>query len=338
MTKREQQATIIAAISLLAFGTAFAFFGSKKKKEEECKEGETLDADGNCVRTVIVTPPDLSCPPGQHRERDACVADEVKPNPSDIDDLIKTVPIGGHFYRVKYGDWPGYGSAKIATNPAQGLGIATMLVRREAFEAAKEFGGLSDEAAWIWVNNIMGGSKVISPGNKTLNVILCSAFNDACYGTWGYCGDIAIQKGKCPAVQRNHPGPHGRAIRLLKQHPDNIARVKQGQGVARYVTVGTAANAGDGSSANKTGRKPQVYPQLWMPKLDRARLWATGANGFPQNIEIEASPETWDDSSPQSSPPPFIMRGGEILDYSGTLHLPGSFGCADQAVTFRLGG
>lgn len=339
MNKREKQAAIMAGLALLALGTAFAFFG----KKDECGEGFELDADGNCVpkKKIDVIPAKLVCPPGQHKEgagaSEHCVTDA--PDPGDVDDLVKPVPIGGAFYRVKKGDWPGYGTSGTSnlTNANKGFAVAVWYIRRELYEAARERGGLSDQAAWAWVNNAVGGSRVISPANKALDVILCSAFNDACYGTWGYCGDIAIQKGRCPSSMRNHPGPHGRAIRFLTDHAPNISRFKSGDVAARYAGIGNAGSAGDGTSDNKTGKKG-YYPELWIPKLDRERLWATGGGDFPQQIEVEPTPENWDDSSPMSSPPPFIMRGGEILDFSGSLHLPMAFGCGDERVNFRFGG
>ncbi len=339
LSQREKTTAFAAGLALLALGTAFAFFTKKK----ECKSDEELDADGNCVpKAPKPKGVEVVCAPGQHREgtgKDAhCVDDAVKPDPKDIDDIVKPVPIGGAFYKVKYGDWPGWGTAggSNLTNPSKGFAVAVMYIRREMFEAAKERGGLSDAAAWAWVNTAIGGSKVIHAANLALDIMLCSAFNDACYGTWGYCGTIAHQHGRCKNIT-NHPGPQGRAIQYEKKHPDNIARFKQGQVAARYCTIGSAGQAGDGLSKNASG-KTGHYPQLWIPMLDRERLWATGGNGFPTQIEVEPTPHTWDDSSPMSSPPPFITRGGEILDFSGTLHLPSAFGCAGEAMNFRFGG
>ena len=343
MTKREKQGAIIAGLSLLALGTAFAYFGKKK----ECALGETYDEETGECKPIDLIPADPrvtpgDCPPGHHwsgsPSRGKCVPDEVKPDPSDVDDLIKIVPQGSHFYRVKKGDVLGYGTSGTynLTNPGKGLPIAVWYIRREAHDAAMAIGGLSDEAAWAWVNNNFGGNKVIAAANAALDVILCSAFNDACYATWGYCGQPAINAGRCPSTMRNHPGPTGRAIRLLPYHPDNIARIRQGQVVARYIAIGSAGNAGDGRGTNKANKKG-FFEQLWIPKLDHARLWAT-TDGVPGHTEIEASPETWDDGSPLSSPPPWIMRGGELLDFSGTLNLPSAFGCAGESMNMRFGG
>lgn len=348
MNKRQKQGAIAAALALLAIGTGFAFFGKKDEDEDDdlpCPPGQVRDPETGECRPFIVTP-DI-CPPGQVRNAAGqCVpiviVDPIDINPpGDIDDIIKPYPEGANFYQVKKGDWPGYGTsgATIPSDYNKGLPVAGFLVRREMFLAAKEFGGLSNEAALVFVNNNLGGSKLISPGNRTLDIILCSAFNDACYGTWGYCGDIAINNGKCPSTMRNHPGPSGRAIRLLTSHPNNIKRIRDGKAVARYVGIGNPANAGDASSSNKTGQKG-YYPALWMPKLDRQRLYEStlASNGFAQQIEVEASPETWDDGTSMSSPPPWVMRDGQILDYSGTLTLPGAYGCAGSQLNFVPGG
>lgn len=331
MTKREKQGAIIAGLSLLAIGAGFAFFPKKK-----CAPGETIDEEtGECIPWVI--DPSL-CPPGQIRnEAGECIpvviVDPPEPSddvPGDIDDIIKPFPEGGNFYQVKAGDWPGSGAhgANIKANYNLGLPVSGWLIRREMFHAAQEYGGLSNEAAMVWVNNMLKGGDLLNPSTRTLDIILCSAFNDACYGTWGYCGQKAIDSKKCPASMRNRAGPTGRGIRLLKAHPNNIKRIRDGLAVARYATIGNPANAGDGSSKNTSG-KTGHYPALWMPKLDRQRLWeSANANpGFASSYEIEASSEIWDDGSPMSSPPPWVMKDGQILDYSGSLKLPGAYGC-----------
>jgi hypothetical protein len=341
MTAREKQTAAIAALTLLVIGTAFAATGKKKKA---CEPGQHLNDADECVDDLPdvdpdnpVTPPEpKTCPPGQHLAhgpvlqrmgisgRGACVDD--RPDPADVDDIIDVVPRGAHFYQVKKGDI--FLGTHTSTSSSQGHNIAWMAYRRECFEAAKEFGGLGDEGAWAWVNAIPSS---MGQSGKTHDIILCGAFNDACYGTWGYCGTPGIQAGRCRASEVNRAGPHGRAIRLLPQHPDNIARVRAGKVVARYVQLGTPANAGDARSINKSGQKGK-FPALWIPKLNRRALWESHGS------EIEAADEAWDDSSPVSSPPPWIMRGGEILDYSGTLTLPSAYGCAPGSMTMRAGG
>jgi hypothetical protein len=364
MNKRQKQGAIIFGIAMLALGTGFAFFGGKKDEEDEeddgCPPGMHRDpVTGECIGFTI--DPTL-CPPGQERVDGVCVAKcpsgqvrnaagecvdiTVVPPPDfgDIDDIIKPYPEGANFYQVKTGDWPGsnvHGS-KIPSDYHKGLPVAGYLVRRETFLAAKEFGGLSNEAAMVFVNTHLGGSRLINPSGRTLDIILCSAFNDACYATWGYCGPIAIANGKCPASMQNHPGPNGRAIRLLtggNGHPNNIKRIRDGQAVARYVGIGKPSTAGDASSKNMSGKKG-YYPALWMPKLDRQRLYEStlSSAGFSSQIEIEISPETWDDGSSMSSPPPWVMKDGQLLDYSGTLNLPGAFGCAGAEFNFVPGG
>lgn len=312
MTKREKQGAIVAGLALLALGTAFMFTG---KDEEEptnpppgpddplpCPPGMIRQPDGTCAPIIIVDPPKI---------------DDVPKG--DLDDYLNVVPQGDHFYAVKYGDTM-LGS-QTSTSATQGHDICWMLYRHECFEAAKQYGNLDDADAWAWVNSIPSS---MGQSGKVYRIMLCSAFNDACYGTWGYCGPKAVQLGTCSKAL-NVPGPHGRAIQLLKKHPNNLARIKQGKAVARYCTIGSPQNAGDGRS-KKIGGQPGYYPQLWCPMLDRQLLWDT------HGAEIEITPETWEDGSSRSIPPPWIMQGDVVLDFSSTLSLPGVFGCAPNTV------
>lgn len=183
---------------------------------------------------------------------------------------------------------------------------------------------MDDGDAWSWVNSIPSS---MGQAAKVHDIILCSAFNDACYGTWGYCGNKAVQLGTCSKAL-NRAGPSGRGIQLLKKHPNNIKRVKEGKAVARYCTIGSPQNAGDGRSKNTSGQTG-YFPHLWMPKLDRAQLFSS------HGAEIDVTPEAWEDGSPRSSPPPWIMQDNTVLDFSGTLALPSSYGCGASRLGFR---
>lgn len=354
MNRREKTAAIMVGFGLLALGTGFAFFNKKKADDlPDVDDDDTDDCPPNYVRDPVtgecVPGRDPFCPPDPQGRPQIWSKDEKKcvlvnpphgPDAPDIDDIIKPYPEGGNFYQVKKGDWPGssvHGSH--IKNYTSGLPVAGWLIRREMFQSAREFGGLSNEAAIVWVDKWLKGSKLVNPSSRTLDVILCSAFNDATTATWGYCGDKAINAGRCKASMRNHPGPNGRAIRFLTDHPDNITRVRQGLVVARYVGLGSPGNAGDGMSKNESGKSGK-YPALWMPTLDRKALWesANASGGFPTKIVIEPTSETWEDGSPLSSPPPWVMKDGQILDYSGSLSLPGAYGCAGGEVQFSPGG
>ncbi len=315
MNQRQKQGAIIAAFTLLAFGTAFMFTGKKDDPGEpdEPDDGPPGPDD---------PPP---CPIGQVRGPDGICRgagiiddfDPAEPPSGDLDDFLNVVPQGDHFYAVKYGDT--FLGTKTSTSAGQGHDIAWMLYQRECWEAAKQYGGLDDADAWAWVNTI---SKSMNQSGQVYKILLCSAFNDACYATWGYCGPKGVASGRCAKVyDHNPPGPQGRTIQLLKKHPNQFVRIKQGKNVARFCTIGSPANAGDGTAKNASGMKG-YYPQLWCPKLDRQLLWDT------HGAEIEITPETWEDGSSRSVPPPWIMKGDVVLDFSGTLSLPGAFGCA----------
>jgi hypothetical protein len=324
MSKKQKQQTMIALLALLAIGTGFAFFGGKK-------DDPTEPPDDDEPENPPPGPDDPEeCPVGQFRGTDGVcraftIIDDFDPPtnpPGNIDDLINVVPQGDHFYAVKYGDI--FLGSKTSTTATQGHNICWMLYRRECFEAAKEFGGMDDGDAWAWVNAIPSS---MGQAGKVHSILLCSAYNDACFGTWGYCGDKAVQLGTCSKAL-NRAGPHGRAIQLLKKHPNNLARIKQGKAVARYCTIGSPQNAGDGRSKNTSGQKG-YYPALWCPKLDRQRLFAS------HGAEIDVTPETWEDGSPRSSPPPWVMMDNTVLDFSGTLQLPGSYGCGGSRQEIR---
>lgn len=291
--------------------------------DDECPEGMMRGPTGLCVP---ITCPDAyerdpatgqcflePCRMGFHRDPVtlACVPND---EPIDIDDYIKDYPEGNSFYQMKQGQILGWGLSGRHDDA-----ISQMLLARELALAAHEFGGMNMTAAIKWGRD---RSKNTTLTNKIYNAILCAAINDGCYGTWGYCGDSAIANGVCPASMRNHPGEHGRAIRPLTQHADNLSRLREGLPMARTVAILTAAQKGNGKGNPVAPAQPggdDSYPLLWMPGIDRARLFSS--NGTVLEFLTE-----------QANPPDEIMDRG-ITDYSGSTL--SAYGCTSGSFDGR---
>lgn len=314
--------SVAAILSIIGISVAIAKDKKPKRDTPFCPPGPNGEPQQWNAETGSCEP--VNPPPKGDTDPDFPTPDPPTDpeEPGNIDDLIKVVPVGRAFYKVKQGDVFLGKKGVSSGNYANGIGIAHWLLRREGFEAAKQYGSMTDAQAWAWVNTNLPHGRLSAwngPVRATLDLILCSAANDATAGTWGYKGKNHFPND----TDVNHAGPHGRAIRLLPQHPDQIARLRDGQALARFVSIKAPANAGDASSTNVSGETGKL-PTLWMTELDRRLLWESKMK------TVEPSPETWEDGSPVSSPPPWIWSRG-IDDLSGTLQLPMAFGCAGQA-------
>jgi len=302
VTRNQKTVSVLALLALLFLGTGFG--------------GDDDDADDD---PKIPPKPDEPCPPGQHYELDRrtltwhCVLDDVGPDeptpgviedptpdeptpgviedpnePSDEpSDWIKPYPTGDSFYQVVPGDqFYGKGS--------QSGSITWRYLATEAFLAASEFGDLDAAGANAFAKRVADNDD-----NRiaALNVICCAPWNDACYGTWGY------DPNKDPA-----PALNGRVIRLGPQNPDNAARLFAGEGMARCVRIGSPQHKGDGSGVRAPGVSGCTkHELLWLPKLDRKRLWEQ-ANAATGRTKIDPSSETWPNGDPKILPPPFVVE------------------------------
>lgn len=217
----------------------------------------------------------------------------------DVDPWIKDWPEGNGFYQMKDGQILGWGLAGRHDDA-----ITQMMLARELALAAMEFGDMSPTDAVQWGRARSVNGKLT---NQLYNAITCAWFNDKAYGTWGYCGDVAINKDRCKASMRNHPGAHGRAIRPLHQHADNLERLKAGLPAARVVAILSPTQKGNGlgnavQSASPGGKSS--LPLFWLPGVNRQRLWESGGT------ELEFVSE--------QAHPPAAISDRDITDYSGS--------------------
>jgi len=280
----------------------------------ECPDGTERNAFGECV--IVDDPkkpdkPNEKCIIGYRWVGPSagmpgrCIKIDEPIEPIKIDDYIKDYPEGNSFYQVKYGDVVGWSLAGLHENA-----ISQSLLGRELFLAAREFGGLDNEAAMNWSRARRKNKKLT---NELHNMILCCAMNDAAYGTWGYCGKKAKDAGRCTTEQQ-HASVHGRAIRLLSQHADNAERLRAGLRMARTVSILKPGDAGNGKSNPVAPAQPggdNSFPLLWMPGVVRERLWQSNGTQL-----------AWNPS--QANPPGWITSEG-IEDYSGSLET--KYGC-----------
>lgn len=310
---------------------------------QECPEGQTWNSEqGKCVPLVPQCPtgfhfdieaqecvPDFvipggptgpaECPEGTHYDatQKKCIADEPgapKPGvivvPGDPNDYIKPYPIGRNFYQVVQGDIA-YG-----TFPSS---IVYRYLLNEAFFAAKEDGASDDEADEF--------KKLVAKNFQNRidawQLITCAGTNDACYATWGYD----------PKFDPD-PGPAGRAIRLVAQHPNNLLRLQQWQDLARCVRIGSAATKGNGNGV-RVNDSCHSYELLWMPGLNR-QVIRTSVNLTTGRVTITTNGMTWPNGDSMGLPPPFILdRGVTFMAGSVPEPIPTSWGCLN--VNLELG-
>lgn len=168
-----------------------------------------------------------------------------------------------------------------------------------AYQAAID-GGAADNAARTFAQSIANNP---SKRMDYYNLILCSPWNDAVSGTWGY-GEQAL------------PGPHGRAIRMLKFHPDNRKRLTEGLPAMRNIERGDPSwrQQQPPREAKAIWQDAAVaFEYLWLPGIDLDALWS-------QSV-IRESPEPWGNGDSRIMPPPAVTA----LGFSNVP--PGVYGC-----------
>lgn len=259
-----------------------------------CPDGSRWSPEQQDCRPIDPGPGEETCPEGFHwvgprfGMPGRCIADS--PDPGDFADWIRNFPTDGAFYQVKQGDFPGW-----ATSGMQPKSVVQNMFGSALMLAAREFGGLNNAASLAWAN---ARRKSQAATNMLYNAMVCGAWNDMLYGTYGYCGPKGVAAKDCAPTARNHPGKHGRAIRFLKQHANNLARLEQGLAPARTVGLGSPANAGDAKSKAQGSASPggkTSYPLLWLPGLDRQRLWESDGQDIRFNPELALPPDfIWD--------------------------------------------
>lgn len=214
-----------------------------------------------------------------------------RPSPPDdgpaLPELTVTYPRGARFYQVLLGDKFGGTSTKTS--------IAYRYLLAEAFLAAIEFGGLSEEEALKWAAVVAGNDRNRA---RVIDAIQCSGWNDAAYG--------ALPK---PGTRKSS---NGRSILLLPLHAPIGDLLADGQQPVRNATM-------KGGLGNTSLRHLEF---LWLPGLDRQLLWESGGT----EISTSTGATVWADGTSQENPPPWVMALG-MGDNSGELVDGRSFGC-----------
>lgn len=290
--------------------------------EQDCPEGSRwvpapYGPGGSCI--PIEQPQE--CPDGSHwvpapfGPGGSCIPDDVD---FDIDDYIKNYPTPNSIYQMKFGDIMGWGIGSNKRTDA----VTQNMLGSALFLAAREFGKLDDTQALAWANARRRNGGLT---NMLYNAIVCCAWNDLLYGTWGYCGDDAIESGRCPQTMENHPGKHGRAIRPLTQHADNILRLKQGLAPARTVSKGTPEDKGDGRSRAVEAASPggdDSFPALWLPGVNLKRLWESNGQDLQFVSDQSLPPDPiWDRGIENLSGSEFTTAGCNTDGYQGQVEI-----------------
>jgi len=205
---------------------------------------------------------------------------------------VDPYPRGGTFYPVVRDDRFGGMSSKHS--------IAYRFLLSEAYLAALEYGGLSNEESLTWAAAVGKQDKVRL---KVIDLYQCSGWNDAMYGA----NPVSVSRASA----------HGRSILLRPVHAPNADRLSNGIEPARNITMG--GNPSDTDWRN--------FELLWSPAIDRVRLWDSGG------IVVSTTGMLWPDGSSMANPPPWVIDLGME---DATDLLEGSFGCegSDGTVEF----
>ena len=208
-------------------------------------------------------------------------------------ELVDPYPRGGVFYQVEENDRFGGKSASRS--------IAYRYLLSEAYLAAKDVGGLSNEEAMAWA---AGVGKQDKNRLAVIDLYQCSGWNDAMYGA--------------DPVLLSHASANGRSILLRPVHAPVALALERGQTPIRNITMG--GNPADGGL--------RKYELLWSPAIDRTVLWESGGR------TISTVGQWWPDGSTMENPPPWVMALG-IDDNSGALE--GDFGCPGSDGELEVG-
>lgn len=195
------------------------------------------------------------------------VGEDFTPGPPDVDGLLASNPEGQTLYQVVRGD--AFGGQD---------GIVARWLR-----SSGELAGMSQRQ----IGDMLRNTQLRFDAYQLL---LCSWWNDALYGTYGY-GSQSL------------PGLHGRAIRLLPQNADNLALLRRGESPRRTVSVGVPSDRGSGNS-RRIG-PGNSFELLWIPPLDLESL----SRGL-----IQLAPGNWADGTSLANPPPSVTNLEVITD------------------------
>lgn len=214
-----------------------------------CDPGATLDASaGRCVPGIDVRP--YEDPDGNPRH--------------------------GQLFQVKFKDI--FLGTYVPEEQGDTRSLVYAVLYDAAFEAATQIGGMPTVDAEDFATKFAS-----TPAHRMdyYNLILCSPWNDALYGTYGY-GAQAV------------PGDHGRAIRFLPRHNDIRKALITGESLKRNISIGDPQNPGNGQSP-KLDPSGNSLEYLWFPRISLTALWNSG-------IVTTAQP----DAAPGIMPPPEI--------------------------------
>lgn len=311
ISKNTKRGAAAAALLLLLFGVAAAY--QDEEDEGEPDDEPPDDGEDEPVDVVIIDPeewwPDDTEPEEEPDDNGGIVpVDIIDPEewwpPEDEGEWHpekweNDYPTPGHFYRVQSGDrFFGHGSAH---------NICWAALYEAAYQAAVEEGEQGDGAAREFASSIAGRS---GKRSQYLELVLCSPWNDALYGTYGF-GSSAYE------------GPHGRSIRLMPYHASNRQRIRDRLPPIRNIELGKPSDKKKGNAGPITSEHRDTWEYLWLPPLNLRLLWETG--------EITTRHLEWEDGSNMLWPPPMIANLGiETMEPLGDRE----FGCLGVTGTF----
>ena len=246
-------------------------------------------------KTANDIPPFPPCPDGSELEDGVCKPDGL--TPVDLTPWLNndpTWPLPGTFYQVVSGD------IFLGQNPGDAHSIVYSTLLSAAYHAAITVGGATADEAKDFAQHVAFSDNLRL---DYYTLILCSPWNDALYGTYGYGDNIG-----------SFDSPMNRAIRLLPSHPDNFARISAGRSPARNISMGDASNPGDGSGKPiKSGERNLEL--LWLPAINLQILWDS------KGLQITTEGMEWEDGTTKLMPPPIVA------DLAADRVPPGTWGC-----------
>lgn len=219
---------------------------------------------------------------------------DFDPKPADVDTITKDYCTPATFHQVKAGEtW---------------LGKSMMMTRYASsalYMAAKEVGGLDNDAALEWASS--GGRNAHDAQVELAKIVACTPINDVRYGTYAIGANDIV-------------GATGRAIRLAATATPDHDRIRAAQPMGRNVPLG---KPGDPLSLSMEGVDPNFHarPFLWLPGIDLELLWQS--NGYQWRPGGK-----WKAGTSKIAPPPAIYALG-VTDYTNSSNE--LWGCAPWA-------
>lgn len=228
--------------------------------------------------------------------------DEPKPGGDKgppLPEIVDTYPRPASFYQVQKNDI--------------GLGIARRYLLSAGWLAAKEIGHTDDATANAFAKQVANNAQRQARVWKAIN---CTGFNDATVTTHGW------------AKKSMSLAPTGRVVRLVPQHADNLARLRNGQPALRNMRFRRPKDEGKGNGHGVNAHY-RHFETLWLPGISLKKLWES------DGTDLVFGGGEWGNSGvSKAHPPPWVLDLGLRFE-PGAEPPTSTFGCNDLELEWK---